>query len=282
MKIRVAAVQPRSHHGPDEERNMEQALKWMDEAARQGADLVVFPEGYPGPTNPANRYDAFGPLAERARSLGLHVVAGRIEPVEGEQGHHVCLHLIDDSGVSAGIYRRTSPVGPYVYKDLDIWQVDYVDSPEPPQVVSTRLGRIGMLVCSEVYVPELSRLLALQGADLIVYPAGGAINELLATWRTLLWARAIENLVYTAASQNLYAPDEQGVGQIAAPEKVLAASPTEGLLLADLDLDRLEYLRGQDERIEFPKPYDTIPGVTRWRRPELYQRLVNREPASAR
>ena len=281
MKIRVAAVQPRSHHGPDEERNIEQALGWMDEAARQGADLVVFPEGYPGPTNPANRYDAFGPLAERARSLGLHVVAGRIEPVEGGQGHHVCLHLIDDSGQRAGIYRRTSPVGPYVYKDLDIWQVDYVDSPEPPQVVSTRLGRIGMLVCSEVYVPELSRLLALQGADLIVYPAGGAINELLATWRTLLWARAIENLVYTAASQNLYAPDEQGVGQIAAPEKVLAASPTEGLLLADLDLDRLEYLRGQDERIEFPKPYDTIPGVTRWRRPELYQRLVDREPASA-
>jgi len=168
MKIRVAAVQPRSHHGPDEERNIEQALKWMDEAARQGADLVVFPEGYPGPTNPANRYDAFGPLAERARSLGLHVVAGRIEPVEGEQGHHVCLHLIDDSGVSAGIYRRTSPVGPYVYKDLDIWQVDYVDSPEPPQVVSTRLGRIGMLVCSEVYVPELSRLLARRGPDLDV------------------------------------------------------------------------------------------------------------------
>jgi len=279
MKIRVAAVQPRSHHGPDEERNMEQALKWMDEAARQGADLVVFPEGYPGPTNPANRYDAFGPLAERARSLGLHVVAGRIEPVEGEQGHHVCLHLIDDSGVSAGIYRRTSPVGPYVYKDLDIWQVDYVDSPEPPQVVSTRLGRIGMLVCSEVYVPELSRLLALQGADLIVYPAGGAINELLATWRTLLWARAIENLVYTAASQNLYAPDEQGVGQIAAPEKVLAASPTEGLLLADLDLDRLEYLRGQDARIEFPRKYQTIPGMMRWRRASLYRGLVE-DPVS--
>src|SRR3972149_3956574 len=83
--------------------------------------------GRPAPTTPANRYDALGPLAERARSLGLHVVAGRIEPVEGEQGHHVCLHMIDDSGVSAGIYRRTSPVGPYVYKDLDIWQVDYVD-----------------------------------------------------------------------------------------------------------------------------------------------------------
>lgn len=281
MKIKVAAVQPRSHHGPEEERNVEQALSWMQRAAEQDAELVVFPEGYPGPTNPANDYDSLGPLGERAASLGLHVVAGRIEPVAGADGHHVCLSLIDDTGAVASTYRRTSPVGPYVYKDLDVWQVDYVEGPEPPQVVNTRLGRIGMLVCSEVYVPELTRLLALQGADLVVYPAGGAINELLATWRTLLWARAIENLVFTVASQNLYAPDEQGVGQIAAPERILAASPTEGLLVADLDLDRLEYLREQDERIEFPKPYDAIPGVTRWRRPELYAGLTEAGAAHA-
>jgi predicted amidohydrolase len=280
MKIKVAAVQPRSHHGPEEERNVEQALSWMQRAAEQDAELVVFPEGYPGPTNPANDYDSLGPLAERAASLGLHVVAGRIEPIAGADGHHVCLSLIDDTGAVASTYRRTSPVGPYVYKDLDVWQVDYVEGPEPPQVVNTRLGRIGMLVCSEVYVPELTRLLALQGADLIVYPAGGAINELLATWRTLLWARAIENLVFTVASQNLYAPDEQGVGQIAAPERILAASPEEGLLVADLDLDRLEYLRAQDARIEFPRKYDTIPGMMRWRRPDLYRALAE-DPVSA-
>jgi predicted amidohydrolase len=280
MKITVAAVQPRSYHAPEEERNVEQALRWMDRAAEQSADLVVFPEGYPGPTNPQSRHDATGALAERARELGVHVVAGRIEPVAGEGGHHVCLDLIDDTGTVAHTYRRTSPVGPYVYKDLDIWQVDYVEGHEPPQVATTRLGRIGMLVCSEVYVPELSRVLALQGADLIVYPAGGAINELLATWRTLLWARAIENLVYTVASQNLYAPDEQGVGQIAAPERILRSSAEEGLIVAELDLDRLEYLRGQDARIEFPRRYDTIPGMMRWRRPELYRALAE-DPVSA-
>lgn len=280
MPITVAAVQPRSHHAPEEERNVEQALGWMKRAAEQGADLVVFPEGYPGPTNPASHYDASGALGDAARGLGVHVVAGRIEPVAGEPGHHVCLDLIDDSGQIVHTYRRTSPVGPYVYKDLDIWQVDYVEGPEPPQVVDTRLGKIGMLVCSEVYVPELSRVLALQGADLIVYPAGGAINELLQTWRTLLWARAIENLVFTVASQNLYAPDEQGVGQIAAPERILEASAGEGLILAELDLDRLEYLRGQDARIEFPRKYDTIPGMMRWRRPELYRSLAE-DPITA-
>ena len=100
--------------------------------------------------------------------------------------------------------------------DIDAWAFDYVEAGDAPKAIETRLGRIGMLVCSELYVPELSRVLALKSADLIVYPAGGEINELLPGWRTLVWARAIENLVYTSATQNLYG-DEEGVGTIGGP-----------------------------------------------------------------
>lgn len=270
MKVRLAAVQPRSGGGSTESRNAVEALDWLDRAAAAGADLVMFPEGYPGPVNPSNTYDAFGPLAERAARHKLHVLASRVAAVEG--GFAVELHLIDDQGKTAGVYRRTTPRGPYVYRDIDAWDFNYIESNQPPMVVKTRLGRIGMLVCSELYTPELSRLLAIQGADIILYPAGGAINEFLPGWRTLVWARAIENIAFTAACQNLYG-DEEGVGTIAAPEGVLAASTGEGLIIADLDFDRLAYLRREDERIEFPKRYSTIPGVMRWRRPELYGAL---------
>ena len=279
MTIRLAVVQPRSSSGDDEYRNAAQAVEWLDRAADEGADLVVFPEGYPGPANPAHQYDAFTPLRERAAARRVHVIASRAE--EAPAGHFMTLHLIDDEGETAGIYQRTTPRGPYLYRDLDAWAFDYVEGVEPPQVFDTKLGRIGMLVCSEVYVPELSRVLALAEADLIVYPAGGAINELLPTWRTLIWARAIENLVYTAAVQNIYAPDEEGVGTIAAPERILAQSGDEGLLIADLDLERLRYLRAEEERILFPKPYEAIPGVLRWRRPELYRTLTAEEVAAA-
>lgn len=271
MNVRLAAVQPRSGGGPDEARNAGEALDWLDRAAAAGADLVMFPEGYPGPVNPANVFDAFGPLAERAAKHRLHVLASRVAAVPG--GYAVELHLIDDTGKTAGVYRRTTPTGPYVYRDIPAWDFNYIAAPSPPQVVETRLGRIGMLVCSELYTPELSRLLTIQGADIILYPAGGAINEFLPGWRTLVWARAIENLVFTAACQNLYG-DEEGVGTIAAPERVLAASTSEGLLIADLDMARLAFLRSEDEKIEFPKRYDTIPGVLRWRRPELYGALA--------
>ena len=192
-------------------------------------------------------------------------------------GYGIELSLIDDHGKILGVYRRTTPRGPYVYRDIAAWNFDYVESDAAPKVFNTRIGRIGMLVCSELYSPELSRVLMLQGAEIIAYPAGGAINELLPGWRTLVYARAIENLLFTVACQNLYG-EEEGVGTIAGPEGVLAQEKGEGLILAELDLNRLSFLREQDEKIEFPKRYATIPGLQRWRRPELFTRLVENSP----
>lgn len=277
-RVRIAAVQPRSFTGAEEWRNAATALVWLDRAAEAGADLVLFPEGYPGPVNAASRYDAVGPIARRAAELGLHVVGSRI--VKVARGYAVELYLIDDKGDIAGSYRRTTPKGPYVYHDIDTWGFDYIESDQPPRPIETRLGRIGLLVCSEVYPPELSRVLAVAGADIILYPAGGAINELLPAWRNLIWARATENLVYTAACQNILG-NEEGVGTIASPEAILAQSRVDGLFCADLDMDRLAFLRSEDERIEFPKRYATIPGVMRWRRPELYAALAAAEAAPA-
>ncbi|MEX2031840.1 MAG: carbon-nitrogen hydrolase family protein [Dehalococcoidia bacterium] len=270
-------MQPRSSMGTEERRNAEDALVWLDQAAEAGADLVVFPEGYPGPASPANDYDAMGPLSERAARRRLHVVASRIEPAEGG-GHHMTLHLIGDSGETIGVYRRTVPLGPYIYHDIDAWKFDYVAADAELAVYETRLGRIGLQVCSEVFATESSRVLAIKGADMILYPAGGALNELLPSWRAMVWGRAIENLVYTVATQNIYFDGEQGVATVAGPEQILAQSADPGLLLADLDLDRLEFLRTEDERIEFPKRYRTMPGIWRWRRPELYGPLLEEGP----
>jgi predicted amidohydrolase len=272
--MRLALIQPRSASVAEEQRNVDDALEWLSRAAEAGADLVVFPECYPGPANPTNTYDAIPRLAERAAELKLHVVASRIES-DGDGHHYVALHLIDDAGETVGVYRRTTPGGPYVYRDIPAWDFDYTAADNELPVFETRLGRIGMLVCSEVYMPELSRVLALKGADLIVYPAGGAQNELIASWRTIVHARAIENLCYTAASQNLYEEGEEGIALIASPEGVLEERADAGMLIADLDMDRITFLRDEDEQIEFPKRYATVPGLFRWRRPELYGELVS-------
>jgi predicted amidohydrolase len=274
--VRMALIQPQSSWGPNEEKNVAGALQWLDRAAEAGVQLVVFPEGYPGPTNPKNSYDAIGPLRSRARERKLHVVAGNIESAPGG-GHYVALHLIGDEGQLIGTYRRTTPKGPYVYHDIPAWQFDYREASDGLQVYDTKVGRIGLLVCSEVYSPELSRALAVQGAEILVYPAGGGQGDLIPTWQTLVAARAIENIVYTGASQNLYEPTDRGLGMIAGPEGVLATRADAGMVIADLDLDRLRFLHGEDEKIEVPRRYRTVPGLLRWRRPELYAELLTRK-----
>lgn len=249
---------------------MDAALNYITQAVRAGAQLVCFPEGYPGPSNPAHAYDGLSPLREAARKHGIHIVASRIQPAAVGIGHHMCLHLLDPGGEVQGTYRRTTPEGPYVYKDIPDWQFEYVMGDELP-VFETPHGRVGLLVCSEIYTPELSRILALKGAELILMPAGALLNEMLPPWRTMVWARAIENLMYTAACQNLFGVEE-GVAIIAGPEEVLAQSSAPGVLVADLDMDRIRWLRGQDEKIEMPKQYRVVPGTLRWHRPALYRK----------
>ena len=57
------------------------------------------------------------------------------------------------------------------------------------KVFDTAYGRIGILFCSEAWVPELSRILALKGAEIIFYPTGMGLAEMIPAWRNIIAAR---------------------------------------------------------------------------------------------
>jgi predicted amidohydrolase len=271
--VTLAAVQPLAFRGAEEHKNVERALFHMDEAAAAGAQIISFPEGYPGPYYGELTYDPDEQIRERARAHGMYVVYSRLESAPDDPDYYYCiLRLIDRNGDVLGSYRRLQTTPTHVNDVL--FGKDLVRGPEEDLVVyETEIGNLGLLICSEVYSPELARVLTLKGADILFYPIGGLIYELTATWKTMIWARAIENLVYVAATQNLYGCEE-GIGTIAGPEQVLAQSKEPGMLLARLDLDRLQELRDLDQRLDLPMPYRVIPGLLRWRRPELYGELV--------
>ena len=266
MKVKIATVQPKSFTGNQEHQNVEAALAYIDQAANQGAQFVSFPELYPGPFHPSQSYDTSA-LYAKAKERSIYIVRGMKEEVDG--GYNICAELISPSGESVGIYRRTTPSGPYVYKDIPIWDFDYVQADNLP-VFDTEFGKVGVLICSEVYVPELARILTLKGAKIIFYPSGGYLNELLPTWRVMVQARAIENLIYTAATQSLYGV-EDGIGMIAGPEGILTENIGEAVLVAEIDFERQQWLRDQDEKIEMPKRYKVVPGLLRWQNPEMYR-----------
>jgi predicted amidohydrolase len=258
MTIRIAAIQPRTFSGADEVKNLDACLDYIDQAADAGAKFVCLPEMYPGPVHPSIDFDTTA-LYDKAAERRVYVIRGKRVPA-GDQ-HNVCAEVIGPDGKSVGLYGRTTPVGPYIYQDLEAWSIDYAPADGLP-VFDTEFGKIGVLICSEVYVPELTRVLVLAGAKIIFFPSGGHINELMGTWKIMLQARAIENLIYTAACQNMYGVEEGG----------------EAVIIADLDMERLEWLRDEDEKLEMPKKYRVVPGTLRWRRPDLYGPLVAPSP----
>ena len=268
--MKLAVVQPRTELGPGEEKNVERAARYVDEAAARGAELVLFPETYPGPWTAALRYDPCERLCAAARTAGIHVVAGTTEPVPGTtNGYHIVCLLIGPDGRLIGKYRRTCPRGPYIYEGGRLWDFRYTEADELP-VWSTPLGTVGINICSEVFVPELQRILALKGAEIILLPAGWVMdfNE---NWLTLVRARAIENLAITATCHNLIGPND-GMAMIASPERMVASSKAEGLLVADVDLERVRELRGLRPRMSGTHEFATIPGVLGFRRPEVFKK----------
>lgn len=259
--------------------NMERASCYIDEATRAGAQIVCFPETYPGPWKEPLDFSPHEELASKAREKGIYLLYGTSERAEGHPGRHRVVEvLLGPQGQTVGKYMRTSPPGPWLYLKSSLWDLNYLEADELP-VFQTELGTIGIIICSEVYVPELSRVLAVKGAEMIFMPAGAYKAQLYESWRILIQARAIENLAYTATCQNLLGAEE-GLAMIAGPEGVLVESDDECVLVATLDLDRIRQLREMKDVYTMPLPFRTKPGVIKqWRRPEIYGDLAGRREA---
>ncbi len=169
-------------------------------------------------------------------------------------------------------YRRTHPPGPWLYGGGSDWKFDYVAANEFP-VFPTEFGVLGLGICSEVYMPEVSRALSLRGAEILMLPAGTDKARLWDTWRTLIWARAIENLAIVVTTQNLFADRRHGLAMVASPEEILFETTTPGLFLVDVDLDRVRELRSLEDSAASRNAAKA--GVlSQWQRPELYDQIL--------
>lgn len=129
------------------------------------ADLAIFPElyvgGYDVATAPGLAVDIEGPelepLRQAARDAGTAVLVGLSERRDGEPGNS--LLAIDERGQTAGVHRKTALWG----KESEAFH-----SGEAMTVVEVAGRRAGLMVCYEIEFPELSRALAVAGADLLV------------------------------------------------------------------------------------------------------------------
>jgi deaminated glutathione amidase len=197
-----------------------------------------------------------GPTAKAAaswaRELGIHLVAGSIAERDAASGRlHNASLCFDAHGERVAVYRKIHMF------DVEVGGVSYRESEHEDagqQIVVAPAGDVslGLTVCYDLRFPELYRILALQGANVITVPS--AFTEVTGRdhWHVLLRARAIENQLFVvAANQAGDAPPHYrsyGHSLIADPwGNVLAEAPGEEecFVAADLDLGELERIRAE-------------------------------------
>lgn len=262
----LAVAQPRTAPAERRAENVARAVELIAEAAGRGADLLLFPEHSPGPFTPAESYDAAPAMAAAAAEHGVAVCWSRMERC-ADGLWRLTVYVVDRSGEQVLRYERSHPatVPP---ADTGGWVAP------GPVLGSFELDGIpmGVVVCSELWIPEPARVLALRGAQILLSPAGGGFTSLAPNWEMIARVRAIENQCYVALTNNLYGV-ESGSAMIAGPEHPLVKAGRAELAVATVDLARLRWLREQDDQLGATKPFDSIPGLLRARRPELYGEL---------
>ncbi len=254
MKEFVAACVQIAITPNDVEANIAKGLSWLEKAVHEyEAELVVFPEtvttGYETGLDAGQLWDlvdgAPGRITQaiqaKAKELGVHVVWPSYRRA-GERGMvYNSAILIGSDGEIAGIYDKTHPA-PWERQDGGGWVLvgDHAD------VFKTPLGDIGMTICYDGDFPELSRLLAVKGAEIIIRVA--ALQRSYDIWYITNAARAYDNHVYLLAS-NLIGPDAGGNygfghSMILNPIawRLAQARGTEEIIAARLDPDPMRYI----------------------------------------
>ncbi len=174
--INVGFVQqPCGDHSP--RLNLERSIAGIREAHRQGAELVILPELHLGPyfcqTEDTVRFDLAeaipGPTTETlskvAAELGVVIVASLFEKRAPGLYHNTAV-VLEKDGRMVGKYRKMHiPDDPGYYEKFYFTPGDLGFHP-----IETSLGKLGVLVCWDQWYPEAARLMALAGADLLIYP----------------------------------------------------------------------------------------------------------------
>lgn len=257
--MRVAAVQLRA--SKDKGRNIANAVKLVRRAAHNGATFVALPEvfNYRGPLQTKTFLSSVAetvpgasvaPFLSLAREHGIFVLLGSLyERIPGEKRVYNASVLIDGNGRVRVLYRKVhlfdACIGKKVLKESDVFK------PGRKGVLADIDGfRTGLSICYDLRFPDLYRAYSKKGANLLMVPSAFTHKTGQAHWRALLRARAIENLCYVVAPNQIGEDARKirsyGHSMIVGPwGEVLAeaSAEREQIIYADLKMSELRRVR---------------------------------------
>lgn len=269
-KIKVGIIQPKI--SPNLEENLEKLKKHIEYLASQGANLIVLPELQNGvyfcqtenvenfdfaESIPGKSTDFYGKIAkENSVVLVTTIFERRTAGL-----YHNTAVVFDTDGSIAGKYRKMQiPDDPGYYEKFYFTPGDIGFKP-----IKTSIGKLGVQVCWDQWYPEGARLMALQGAQILIYPTAIGYNSeddaeeikrQREAWITVQRGHAVANNLHViTVNRTGFEPDPSnntpginfwGSSFISGPQGellMLAPENEEAFVCTEIDLDRTEEVR---------------------------------------
>lgn len=260
------------HNVADRMDNMKRLAEGITNLAKRGAELVVLQELHNGlyfcQTEEVENFDQAEPIpgpstafyGELAKQLGVVIVTSLFEKRTTGLYHNTAV-VIEKDGSIAGKYRKMHiPDDPAYYEKFYFAPGDLGFHP-----IDTSVGRLGVLVCWDQWYPEAARLMALQGAEILIYPTaiGYAANDDEAeqqrqreAWTTVMRGHAVANGLPVIAVNRVgfeEDPSQQtdgiqfwGSSFVAGPQGELiyrASDNEEESIIVEIDMEHNELVR---------------------------------------
>ena len=283
-QVKVAALQ--FSCSKDVQENINKAEKMVREAADNGANIILLPElferqyfcqekryDYYDYALPLEKNPAVNRFKEVAKELSVVIPVSFYERDIDRLFNTVA--MIDADGSVLGIYRKTHIPDDHFYQE----KFYFTPGDTGFKVFDTRFGCIGVGICWDQWFPETARCMAVQGAEMLLYPTAIGSEPILDVnssghWRRVMQGHAAANLMLVVAANRIgvetVEPCKENAGQSssldfygcsfiadATGDIIASAKQEETILYGEFDLDVLK-----EERLSW--------GLFRDRRPETY------------
>lgn len=247
----------------NKEKNIKKAIQMIKESKKQGADLAVLPEMFNCPyenekfieyAEEIENSESLKEIAKIAKEESIHVLAGSIPELEinnlnNSKAIYNTSVFIDNNGKFLGKYRKMHLFDIDVKDKIYFKESDTLSAGCEFTIIKTDFARIGIGICYDIRFLELSRIMALNGAEILIFPGAFNLTTGPAHWETLFKSRALDNQVYTIG----VAPALDKDANYNSFGHSIAVSPwgdvieeldyDEDLRIVKIDLDEIEKIR---------------------------------------
>ncbi len=272
-KFKAAIVQMKS--SVDKELNLAHSLKLINEASKKKARLICFPEFQMAYSPPEQKSESLHKIAEKitgnfvsilsnsAKQNRITVIATLYEIINTNDKNHKVFDtgvIINELGKLQTIYRKVHLYDALGFKESKkLLAGSIIEKPS-----KTSVGKLGLLICYDMRFPEISRILTVNGANILVSPSAWVAGFMKREhWEIMVRARAIENGVYVLAPNqvgNIYCGHSMAVDPFGAT--IVDMENREGIEFIDIDCSKIDTTRR------------TLPLLTN-RRTDVYRNYID-------